>query len=54
LAGVRGTKALAKLPDAERPAWQKLWADVQKTLARAQRKSTPKKKASPEKGPKQN
>jgi tetratricopeptide (TPR) repeat protein len=26
--GVRGPDALAKLPEAERPDWQKLWADV--------------------------
>jgi eukaryotic-like serine/threonine-protein kinase len=30
-AGVRGT-ALAKLPEAERRAWQRLWADVEHTL----------------------
>jgi serine/threonine-protein kinase len=28
LAGVRGDDALAKLPEAERAAWQKLWADA--------------------------
>jgi tetratricopeptide (TPR) repeat protein len=28
LAGVRGDATLAKLPEAERAAWQKLWADV--------------------------
>ena len=38
-AGVRGTQALSKLPEAERPAWQKLWANVTDTLARAQAKS---------------
>jgi tetratricopeptide (TPR) repeat protein len=27
-AGVRGAEELAKLPEAERAAWQKLWADV--------------------------
>jgi tetratricopeptide (TPR) repeat protein len=37
-AGVRGDKALAKLPDAERAGWQKLWADVADALARAQGK----------------
>ena len=30
-AGVRG-EALAKLPEAERKAWQQLWADVEQTL----------------------
>jgi tetratricopeptide (TPR) repeat protein len=33
--GVRGPDALAKLPEAERKEWQKLWADVADTLARA-------------------
>jgi serine/threonine-protein kinase len=37
-AGVRGPEALAKLPEAERPAWQKLWDDVADTLTRAQAK----------------
>jgi eukaryotic-like serine/threonine-protein kinase len=32
LAGVRGN-ALAQLPQAERPPWQKLWADVDALLA---------------------
>ena len=32
-AGVRGGDALAKLPDAERQKWQKIWADVENTLA---------------------
>jgi serine/threonine protein kinase/Flp pilus assembly protein TadD len=36
LAGVRGTGALAKLPEAERRGWQKLWEDVTDTLKRAQ------------------
>jgi tetratricopeptide (TPR) repeat protein len=34
-AGVRGPEALAKLPDAERLEWQKLWADVAEMLKRA-------------------
>jgi hypothetical protein len=34
-AGVRGPDALARLPEAERQAWQRLWADVADTLARA-------------------
>jgi serine/threonine-protein kinase len=32
LAGVRDPEAVAKLPDAERQAWQKLWADVNALL----------------------
>ncbi len=28
-AEVRGPEALAKLPEAERQDWQKLWADVE-------------------------
>jgi hypothetical protein len=35
-AGVRGPEALARLPEPERQAWQRLWADVAATLARAQ------------------
>jgi tetratricopeptide (TPR) repeat protein len=35
LAGVRDTGRLAELPPAERAGWQKLWADVAATLARA-------------------
>jgi serine/threonine-protein kinase len=35
-AGLRDPDALAKLPDAERQAWQKLWADVDAVLKRAQ------------------
>jgi tetratricopeptide (TPR) repeat protein len=38
-AGVRGREALAKLPAAERQAWQQLWTDVADLLARA--KATP-------------
>jgi Flp pilus assembly protein TadD len=34
-AGVRGPEALAKLPEGERPDWQKLWADVEELLAKA-------------------
>jgi Flp pilus assembly protein TadD len=34
--GMRGSDALAKLPEPERVAWDKLWADVANTLARAQ------------------
>jgi tetratricopeptide (TPR) repeat protein len=35
--GVRGAVALALLPAAERAQWQKLWADVADTLARAEK-----------------
>jgi hypothetical protein len=35
LVGVRGKDALAKLPAAERAAWQKLWAEVDDLLRRA-------------------
>jgi serine/threonine-protein kinase len=44
LAGVRGPEALARLPEAERSAWRKLWSDVADTLARAQGKASPPKK----------
>jgi hypothetical protein len=40
-AGVRGPEALARLPEAERPGWRKLWSDVADTLARAQGKASP-------------
>jgi hypothetical protein len=43
--GVRGPEALARLPEAERQAWQHLWNNVADTLARAQRKTTPEKKS---------
>jgi hypothetical protein len=33
--GVRGTDALARFSEAERPDWQKLWADVAETLRKA-------------------
>jgi hypothetical protein len=35
LAGVRDESALAQLPEAERPAWRKLWAEVEALLAKA-------------------
>jgi len=44
-AGVRGDKALAKLPEEERSAWRKLWADVAELLAKAQEKAPTVKKA---------
>jgi tetratricopeptide (TPR) repeat protein len=40
--GVRGPAALAKLPEAERPAWQQLWSRVIDTLAQVQAKTPPK------------
>jgi tetratricopeptide (TPR) repeat protein len=43
-AGVRGPEALAKLPEAERPPWQKLWQDVADLLKRAQEKTQREKK----------
>jgi hypothetical protein len=43
--GVRGPAALARLPEAERQPWQKLWDDVADTLARVQRKTPPEKKS---------
>jgi serine/threonine-protein kinase len=42
-AGVRGPQAFARLPEAERQPWQKLWGDVASLLARAQVRTTPKK-----------
>jgi hypothetical protein len=36
LAGLRDKQPLAKLSDVERAAWQKLWADVDALLKRAQ------------------
>jgi serine/threonine protein kinase len=44
-AGVRRPEALAKLPEAERRAWQQLWGRVADTLARTHGKTTPKKKS---------
>jgi tetratricopeptide (TPR) repeat protein len=43
--GVRGSQTLAKLPEAERQAWQNLWAAVADMLARAQDKTTPQEKS---------
>jgi hypothetical protein len=44
LAGVRGPEALARLPEAERQPWQKLWNDVADLLKRTQEKAAPEKK----------
>jgi hypothetical protein len=41
LAGVREPDALARLPTAERQAWQKLWANVAATRARASGRTPP-------------
>jgi hypothetical protein len=35
LAGLRDKTALAKLPDAERQAWQRLWAEVDQLVQKA-------------------
>src|SRR5262245_64417322 len=37
LAGVRDEASLAQLPEPERQAWRKLWAEVEATLVRASR-----------------
>jgi tetratricopeptide (TPR) repeat protein len=50
-ASVRGPEALARLPEAERPGWQKLWADVADLLAQVQGKSVLEKKADTKKQP---
>jgi hypothetical protein len=42
--GVRGPEALARLPEAERQAWQELWRDIAGTLAQVQAKPAPEKK----------
>jgi hypothetical protein len=44
LSCVRGPEALAKLPEAERHEWQKLWDDVAEMLKRAQAKTAPENK----------
>jgi tetratricopeptide (TPR) repeat protein len=41
-AGVRGPEALARLPEAEREAWQHLWNDVADMLRRAREETTSK------------
>jgi tetratricopeptide (TPR) repeat protein len=42
--GVRGPEALARLPEAERLEWQKLWNEVTVLLNRARGKTAPEKK----------
>jgi serine/threonine protein kinase/tetratricopeptide (TPR) repeat protein len=44
-AGVRDAAALAKLPEAERIAWQKFWADVAELLKRTDEPKAPEKPA---------
>jgi hypothetical protein len=44
-AGVRRPDALDRLPEAERQAWHKLWADVADTRARAEGATVPAQKA---------
>src|SRR5262249_17261062 len=44
-AGLRGPEALARLPEAERAPWQKLWDDVADMVNRALRKETSAKKS---------
>jgi serine/threonine-protein kinase len=41
LAGLRDPEALNRLPEAERQAWTRLWADVAELLERAQQKAGP-------------
>jgi DNA-binding helix-hairpin-helix protein with protein kinase domain len=41
---VRGPDALAKLPEAERQPWEKLWADVEAMLVKAREKTGPEEK----------
>jgi hypothetical protein len=38
---VREQDPLARLPDAERAEWEKLWADVKATLAEARKPAAP-------------
>jgi serine/threonine-protein kinase len=44
-AEVRGPAAIAKLPEAERPAWQQLWKRVTDTLAELEAKTAPRAKS---------
>jgi tetratricopeptide (TPR) repeat protein len=46
-AGVREQQALAKLPETERPGWQKLWTDVAGLLARSEGTARPERKPDP-------
>jgi hypothetical protein len=49
LAGVRGADALARLPEAERREWQKLWEEVEALRRRAAGPLVPQKEESPQK-----
>jgi tetratricopeptide (TPR) repeat protein/serine/threonine protein kinase len=51
LAGIRDKSALARLPEAERQAWQKLWADVAATLVRVRENGRPEEKRTPAETP---
>jgi serine/threonine-protein kinase len=48
-AGARGTDALARLPEAERHEWQKLWEEVEALRRRAAGPLVPQKEESPQK-----
>jgi hypothetical protein len=45
LVGLRDPDALAKLPEAERQPWQRLWNDVTDLLSRTQRETPSEKKS---------
>ena len=51
LAGIRDADVLAKLPEAERAAFQKLWRSVAKTITKAGGAATPKPPAEPLEAP---
>jgi hypothetical protein len=40
LAGIRAAELLARLPNLEQDAWQKLWLEVEALLQQAQRGSS--------------
>jgi hypothetical protein len=44
-AGVRWPEALARLPEAEREPWRRLWDEIPETLARAEATTPPGPKA---------
>jgi tetratricopeptide (TPR) repeat protein len=46
-AAVRDPKALARLPESERSAWENLWEEVKTTLRKAEAKSLPDRKPAP-------
>jgi Flp pilus assembly protein TadD len=51
LAGVRGPEALARLPEAERQPWRKLWADVAATRPEPGRRRLPRRSRPPGSAP---